>query len=157
MPYTYTEQLQRIANQYLREHGGEATTKRDIAVWAVSSGLWQPQRSDLISQCAEQLARAMREEYITDPQGRSVRAKHVARIEQGGEQLYLWADIRTAPAQHMQIAFMQRRQQIVGECRQLKSDVDSYNENRKPEKPIQMTMNFTVDLLELEAAAQVAY
>lgn len=32
MPYTYTEQLQRIANQYLREHGGEATTKRDIAV-----------------------------------------------------------------------------------------------------------------------------
>ncbi len=84
MPYTYTEQLQRIANQYLREHGGEATTKRDIAAWAVSSGLWQPQRSDLISQCAEQLARAMREEYITDPQGRSVRAKHVARIEQRG-------------------------------------------------------------------------
>ena len=157
MPYTYTEQLQRIANRYLKEHGGESATKRDIAAWAVTSGLWQPQRSDLISQCAEQLARAMREEYITDPQGRSVRAKHVERIEQGGEQLYLWADIRTAPAQHMKIAFMQRRQQIVGECRQLKADVDSYNENRKPEKPIQMTLNFTMDLLKLEAATQVEY
>jgi hypothetical protein len=29
----------------------------------------------------------------------------------------------------MEIAFQQRRQQILGDCRQLKTDVDSYNDN----------------------------
>ena len=29
----------------------------------------------------------------------------------------LWADVRTAPKRHMEIAFQQRRQQIVGDCR----------------------------------------
>jgi len=29
----------------------------------------------------------------------------------------------------MEIAFQQRRQQILGECRQLKTDVDNYKDN----------------------------
>ena len=90
----------------------------------------------------------MREEYITDPQGRTVRAKHVACYEQ----VPLWGDIRTAPREHMEMAFQQRRQQIVGDCRQLKVDVDSYNQNyNNGELPIQMIFDFTLDLEELEA------
>ncbi|HUT73485.1 MAG TPA: hypothetical protein VM221_01470 [Armatimonadota bacterium] len=96
----------------------------------------------------------MREQYVTDPQGRSVRAKHVARVNRNGEQLPLWADIRSASREHMEIAFQQRRQQIVGDCRQLKTDVDSFNENRNPGAPIQMVLDFTYDVEELEAAAQ---
>jgi len=115
-----------------------------MAAWAVHSGLWKPQPADVINQCAEQLSRAMREEYVVDPQGRSVRAKHAARIEQ----LVLWADIRTATAAHMEIAFKQRRQQILGDCRQLQFDVDSFNENRKPPKLIQIIFDFTRDLEE---------
>ena len=38
----------------------------------------------------------------------------------------------------MEIALKQRRQQIVGNCKQLKTDMDSFNENRNPGKPIQM-------------------
>lgn len=34
-----------------------------------------------------------------------------------------------------------------------KADVDSYNENRCPDNPIQMIFDFTLDLAELEAAA----
>jgi hypothetical protein len=93
----------------------------------------------------------MREEYIVDPQGRTVRAKHAARLIKDGEQLALWADIRTADRRHMEIAFQQRRQQIVGDCRQLKTDADSYNDNANPGKPIQMVFDFTQDLAELEA------
>lgn len=148
---TYNEQLQRIANEYLRAMGQRPATSREIAEWAIANRLWQPQRGDLIHQCAEQLSRAMREEYITDPQGRSVRAKHAARIAQDGEQLVLWADIRSAERQHMEVAFQQRRQQIVGDCRQLKTDVDSYNENANSEQPIQMVFDFTDDLAELDA------
>ena len=97
----------------------------------------------------------MREEYITDPQGRTVRAKHVARVERSGEQIALWADIRTANRQHMEIAFQQRRQQIVGDCRQLKADVDSYNENRNPGPPVQLVLDFTADVQEMEVIAEL--
>jgi len=38
------------------------------------------QKTTKIDICAEELARAMREDYIRDPQGRVVRAKHAARV-----------------------------------------------------------------------------
>jgi hypothetical protein len=150
---TYNEGLQRIVRDY-RENGQPwPATAKQIAGWAISNGSWKPQRSELLNQCAEHIARAMREEYFTDPQGRSVRAKHAAKIERDGEQLVLWADIRTAPRQHMAIAFKLRRNQIVDDCRHLKTDVDSFNENRSPLDPIQMVFDFTFDLAELEAVA----
>jgi len=151
---TYGDQLRSIANQYFEAHGNVVATRREIAAWAIDQNLWHPQPSDLVDQCADQIARAMKEEYYIDPQGRSVRAKHAARIKQDGVQLTLWADARTAPRSHMKVAFQQRREQIVGECRQLKADVDSFNDNRSPDQPIQMSFNFTFDLEELEAAAQ---
>jgi len=52
----------------------------------------------------------------------------------------------------MQISFQQRRQQIVGDCRQLNTDVESYNEMRSSEEPIQIVFDFARDLLELAAA-----
>jgi len=95
----------------------------------------------------------MREEYITDPQGRRVRAKHAARVLDHGEQKMLWDDIRMASRDHMHRAFQLRRNQIVGDCRQLKTDVDSFNENANLETPIQMVFDFRRDLEELEAVA----
>jgi hypothetical protein len=96
------------------------------------------------------LGRAMRAEHIIDPQGRSVRAKHAARVVLDGEQITVWDDIRTAAHEHMERSFRQRRQLILGECRQLKVDVDSYNENRMPDRPVQMILDFTLDLAEQE-------
>ena len=152
----YAEQLQQIVSGYKRSGMEWPATTRQMAAWAIDNGLWEPQPSAFVNQCAELLGRAMREEYIVDPQGRTVRAKHVARTEREGKQLMLWADIRTAPREHMEIAFQQRRQQIVGDCRQLKADVESYSENRNPLRPIQMSFDFTVDLEELELEAAVA-
>lgn len=152
---TYTKQLQKIVDAYMAAGQPWPASTHEIAAWAVRNRLWQPQPSTVIDQCANQLARAMREEHIIDPQGRTVRIKHVARMDRGGEQIALWADIRTADRQHMEIAFQQRRQQIVGDCRQLKNDLDSYNDNRNLGNPIQMVFDFTVDLEELDAALPV--
>jgi hypothetical protein len=149
----YTEQLQRIVKQYQDAGQPWPASARQMAAWAIRNRLWEPQQSAMITRCAEELARAMREEYIRDPQGRSVRAKHAARIERDGEQYAFWADIRSATKQHMEIAFQQRRLQVLGECRQLKTDVDSYNENRNQGAPIQMIFDFTLDLQELDSAA----
>jgi hypothetical protein len=152
---TYSEQLQQIANRYMQETGTTAVTAREIGAWAIQKGLWAPQPAALIRQCAEELSRAMREEYVTDPQGRRVRAKHVATVDRAGEQMPLWADIRTASREHMGIAFQQRRQQIVGDCKQLKADVDSYNENYNSGEAIQTVFDFTEDIEELEALSRL--
>jgi hypothetical protein len=96
--------------------------------------------------CAEDFAQAMREEYITDPQGRRVRAKHPVRKGQ----ITMWDDIRTASRGHMDASFKQRRNQIVGDCRQLKTDADSWNDAH-PQLHIDLVFDFTNDLAELEA------
>ena len=150
MRKTYLEHMQEIVTKYINSENQWPATTRQVASWAIQNKMWAPQNSALVDQCANQLARAMREEYITDPQGRAVRAKHAARVECEGKQLTLWEDIRSASRTHMEIAFQQRRQQIVGDCRQLKVDADSYNENRMPGRPIQMVFDFTRDLEELE-------
>ena len=142
----YKEQLKRLVTKYIEAGEIWPATSNELAAWALKNNLWAPQKSEIINICAEQIARAMREEYIVDPQGRKVRAKHAARIKQA----VLWDDIRTASREHMQIALQQRSQQIGGECHQLKLEVDSYNENNNDGTQIQMVFDFTVDLIEME-------
>lgn len=148
----YHRQLRSIANEFMEAADGSFSA-RDVARWAIGAGRWKPKNDLAERRLAEDLADAMRGEHHTDPQGRTVRSKHVARRVQNGKSEMLWDDIRRAPRKHMEIALTQRRDQIVGDCKALKNDVDSYNENTCPTNPIQMSFNFTLDLEELEAAA----
>jgi len=68
----------------------------------------------------------------------------------------IWDDIRTAPRDHMQMSFQHRWRGIVGDCRQMKVDVDSYNDAHPAADPIQIVFDFTMDLAELEAAEDEA-
>ncbi|WP_161494534.1 hypothetical protein [Caulobacter sp. B11] len=52
----------------------------------------------------------------------------------------------------MQRAFIQRREQIVGDCVQLATDVLVYNEMNTNVEPIQMVLDFTDDVTERWAA-----
>ena len=148
----YKEQLQGIANEYAGSGEPWPASARQIAAWAIRLGKWAPQPSSLVSRCADEIAEAMRDEYMTDPQGRTVRVKHAAgyRLKDGPRQM-VWADIRTATREHMALAFQTRRRQILGDCRQLKSDCDSFNDNRSAANPVQMVLDFTADVAELEA------
>lgn len=58
--------------------------------------------------------------------------------------------MRTASPEHMELAFHQRRNQIVGGCVQLKKDVDSYNDNNTDGAVIQKEFDFTEDIRERE-------
>ena len=147
---TKTEQLQKIINAY-RDSGEKwPATSKEMAAWAIGARLWYPHPSAIETQCAEEISRAMRDEYVTDAQGRKVRSKHAASYGEGPEQTVLWDDIRTAPTEHMYRAFQQRRHQILGDCKQLKTDLDSFNDNRKPSKLIQIVFDFSLDLEEAE-------
>jgi hypothetical protein len=143
---TYKEQLQRVAKDYRSAGMPWPAASTEIAAWAIDNNLWQAHRSTLISRCAEEISDALREEYYTDPQGRRVRTKHVARIEINGKQIPLWDDIRSGNRDHFLISVQNRRQQIVGDCLQLKIDVDSFNENNNPGGPIQLILDFSDDV-----------
>jgi hypothetical protein len=153
MRRTQTQLNQEVVDKYIAAGQPWPATARQMAEWAIQYKEWVPPRGSLVNLCADQLSRTMSEEYITDAQGRRVRAKHVVRTEQEGKQRYLWDDIRRADHAHMEVAFQQRRHQIMADCLQLKKDVDSYNENRQPVSPIQMIFDFTEDLTELELAS----
>ncbi|MXW91910.1 MAG: hypothetical protein F4114_18295 [Rhodospirillaceae bacterium] len=145
--------MQKIVNQYRLSGEEWPARSKDIAAWAIRNNLWELHPSAAISKCAEDISRAMREEYMTDSRGRRVRVKHSATVQRNGKQLVLWDDLRTASRAHMKLSFQQRRQQIVGDCKQLKMDVDSYNERHPSIEPLQMVFDFTKDLAEIEAAA----
>lgn len=148
---TYTEQLQKIWEKYEAAGNETPATAREVARWAIKQGLWKPQPGSIENKCAEELARAAREEYRTDEFGRRYRARHSATLETNGIQQSFWADIDKAPRSHMQTAFSQRRKQIVGDCHQLKIDLDHYNGIHPGDIPMQMVFNFEEDLAEIEA------
>lgn len=145
---TYNEQLLEIRDLYQAAGQPWPATARDIAAWAIKNGHYRAHRAKLISFAADEFAAAMREVVYTDPQGRSVRVLHVARMGKGSAQKMLWNDIRTAPREHMEKAFQLRRRSIVGDCKHLKNDVDSYNDNHLDEMPIQLVLDFALDVEE---------
>jgi hypothetical protein len=149
---TYAKQMQKIVEDYRAAGEPWPASTKDIAAWAIGAGRWELHRAAAITKCAEDLAAAMREEYTTDAKGRRVRLLHPATVKRGGRQLVLWDDIRTAPRDHMHMSFQQRRRAIVGDCKQLKIDCDSYNDLHPTSPPIQMVFDFTMDLAEIEAA-----
>jgi len=147
-----TDFLQEIVKKYQVAGNVWPTSPKNIARWAIDNRQWAAQPEAIVNQCAEQLSRAMAAEYFTDVQGRRVRAKHAVVFPEGPKQHVLWDDIRTAEPKHIVVALQQRRHHIVSECKQLKNDVEYFNENRNPPQPLQMIFNFTLDLEEMELA-----
>ena len=145
--------IQILLEEYTRGAGTWPIEPSEFASWAVRVKHWMPTVEASIKLCAEQFSRAMREEYTTDSAGRRIRTKHAVRIMRGKQQIVLWDDLPTAPRSHMVRAFQQRRDGIVGDCRQLKNDVDSYNDAHTDMSPIQLILDFTLDMQELEHRA----
>jgi hypothetical protein len=151
----YTQHLQEFIRLFRERVEDRPVTLREVAAWAIREGLWEPPTRSAVDQLAKELGRAARGEYFTDPSGRRVRRLHARRV---GVQLptgewaqeTFWDDITTASSEHMHKAFQQRRRIILNDCHQLKTDVDSYNENWNQGNPLQMSWDFEDDLVELD-------
>ena len=154
MPKTKTEFLQEITEQYRAAGEKWPTTCKDIAAWAIREGIWKPYPKNLVTQCASEIAAAMREEHYTDPQGRSVRAKRPYRavdvLDGNEEQVFLWVEMREADEEQAQMAFQFGRKIVVDGCRQLKVGVESYNENNPHGAYIEMSFDITDDMSEMD-------
>jgi hypothetical protein len=145
---TRGDYLRELLDEYLKIHGSGPVDLNAVYFWAVQNRRYEPPATSQARIFREEMARAAREDHYTDPQGRHVRKKHAVVIQVGDTQRSLWADIETAPLEHMRLSFQQRRQSIFGDVTQLKTDMDSYNENHNPtpDRPIQLSFNFDEDL-----------
>ena len=144
----FSEQLIRIVEDYRAEGNPWPASREQIAEWAVAHERYQLTRGMAVSQCAEKLSRAMGLEHVKDSKGRSVRKYYAARIRENGQLVMKWDDLN-AERPFMEVAAANRRNQVLGQCWQLKNDMDSYSERRCPDQPIQIDFNFNVDLEEL--------
>lgn len=147
---TETEYLQSVWQQYECEHNHVPASGRAVAEWGVNHGLIQLPAIDPLDILAGKVSRALREDYGTDPKGRRYRRNHAIRVSKEGVQFTLWGTMDFAPQSHMEMAFTQRREQIVGDCFQLKTDVDVYNDKNYNQPQIQLELNFTEDVAERE-------
>ncbi len=150
---TKNEQLQKAWHHYDNNKDHLPTSTRQVVNWAVSEGLLELPEIDPYEVLAEQMAQALRSELKTDRSGRRYRVNHAVRITTSGVQYTFWGMLGSAPHGHMEKAFAQRREQIVGDCVQLKTDVDVYNDMNKGKAPaIQLVLDFQDDVAEREQA-----
>ena len=153
---TKTELLQQIWHKYDANHEHQPSSTREAVQWAVQEKLLELPEIDPYDILAGQMSQALREEYATDEQGRRYRVNHAVRITKSGVQYTFWAAMGYAPHDHMERAFGQRREQIIGDCVQLKTDVDAYNDMNRGKRPeIQTELNFTEDVAERQVAMKI--
>jgi len=149
----YANQVKAYLERYQTEVGGDGMLDPHlVAEWAYKNGLHKPSVRTIVDAIAADISQVFREEYRTDESGQRYRAKHAVRSKTNGKSMSLWADIDDdrAPRNHFVRSFSQRRQQIVGDCFQLKTDVDVYNAKDTTQKPIQIPLDFTYDVEELQ-------
>lgn len=149
----YANQVKAYLERYQAEVGSDGLLDpHAVATWAYKNGLHKPSIRTVIDAIAADISQVFREEYRTDASGQRYRAKHAVRSKQGNKSMSLWADMDDdrAPRDHFVRSFAQRRQQIVGDCFQLKTDVDVYNSKNLSSKPIQIPLDFTYDVEELQ-------
>lgn len=149
----YANEIKSYIERYRAEIGGdELLDAHAVAEWAYRQGLHKPSVRTVIDAIATDISQVFREDYRTDKNGQRYRAMHAVRSKKGDKSMSLWADMddERAPRSHFVKSFAQRRQQIVGDCFQLKTDVDVYNDKNSNQSPIQMHLDFTLDVEELQ-------
>ena len=124
---TQTELLQKIWKIYEEENDHAPASAREVVEWAVHEGRLELPSIDPLDVLAGQMSRALREEYASDGEGNRYRVNHAVRVTKNGVQTTFWGIMGFAPRLHMERAFTQRREQVIGDLVQLQIDVEVYN------------------------------
>ncbi len=150
---TSSRQMMHVMEQYMNSQGIADMADVDVdhfAHWAWDNHMWSVPQIDPIAIIKGQASRALRDSFDVDPQERIVRRFHHVVVEdpENGEKIDRWVDMQTAHPEQMQLSFGVRRLGVYNDVRQLKTDVDSYNDNNQFGATLQMDFNFNIDLEE---------
>lgn len=153
---TKSEMILEFVEEYRRSGEPWPATKKDIASWAVRNKKWLPSLKSQIDVCADEIAEAMRQDIFVDAQNRPVRKKYAMPVSESlpdgrHKQKFLWLDMtdETTTTEQMHVVFQYARKQVLNDCVQLRNSVDSYNQNYNKKEPIQLLLDFELDLAEL--------
>jgi hypothetical protein len=131
----------------------------DVAKWAIAQGLWVRPPTPPEVTLRKELSRAMRNEYVIDPQGREVRKNHVVFTEektpQGIKRRAKWYTNQTAPPEPMRISLQIRRRSSLSDVLQIVLDFDSYNDNNPFNAKLPaMDFNYNKDIEEMSLPSE---
>lgn len=144
---TKNQRLQNIIRLYRQRTGNESVDMHEVAKFAAQMGYQLPEPKTAIERLAEQLSAAAREEVRKDDvTGRPYRANLAVVQRVNGAQMTLWHDIDVAPRRIAHKAFVQRREQMVGDALQLTLDINHWNRVHEQDEPITMPLDFTDDV-----------
>jgi hypothetical protein len=145
-----------LIDQYHRAHPDEdpATVEPHlVADWATKTGVYKPEPIDPALQLRRDVARYLRTEYTTDPQGREVRKHHGVVYEvqtpSGIQRHTRYFEIYDATAEHMKASLQLRRRAALRDVLQLNLDFESWQDNNKHGETMEpMDYNFNPDVAE---------
>ncbi len=144
---TKKQQMQSIIRLYREKTGEKSVEMHEVARFAVGMGWPLPKPKAGIDLLSEMFSGAAREEHRRDPvTGHSYRANLAVTVREGIQQFTLWTDIDEAPRHVAQKAFVQRREQMVGDAVQLSRDADHWNRVNPSQEPIQVPLDFGPDV-----------
>lgn len=137
------KEMQYLLRRFREETGQDLVDMHELAKFAVSKGWPLPTPKSPLDRLAEQFATAAREEMRRDEvTGRPYRANLAVTSPQGT----LWVDIDAAPRRLAHKAFIQRREQMVGDAVQLTFDVMHWNRVNPQDEPIDMPLDLGPDV-----------
>ena len=94
------------------------------------------------------LARACRQDYITDENGEPVRCRHAVKETRGDRQLTLWPKMETMSPEQMRLSLQVRKRGGVQDFIQIERDRRYYNKHFNPGDPIALDYNANPDVEE---------
>lgn len=142
---TKRDQLLRIVEEYRAEHGRLPATAREMGDWAVDTGRYKLSPFAAERRCGEELSEVMGLDMMTAPSGRRVRTMHAWR----DQQRTLWDHMTTITRENMSLSLAYRRNTVVGEVKQMKVDLDYFNDLHPDDPALQMSFNFENDLADV--------
>jgi hypothetical protein len=143
-----SQDMQRAIHHYRQVTGKTEVDMNEVAKFVVEKLGWQlPQPVDPMDRLARELARAAREETRTDSEtGRPYRVNHAIPTTENGQTRFVWGDIDKLPRARAHKAFQHRREQMVGDATMLVYDADHWNSFNPREEPIQIELDFGMDV-----------
>ncbi len=128
----------KIAAEYVKERGEDKYLIADVVAWAHSTKRWEPDPTKVLKIAKKELAEALRNAEVVDPQGRKVRQFISAKMKQGD----LWAEFSTAAPELAIEHFRQNERHIRDDIGSHRTRLQSWNDNYRPGgyAPIQMPL-----------------
>lgn len=144
---TKKQQMHNIIRLYREKTGATSINMHEVAKFAAAMGWPLPAPKSALDRLAEQFSSVAREQTRKDETtGRPYRANLAVTEWREGTQITLWTDIDEAPRKVAHKAFVQRREQMVGDAVQLTLDVDRWNSVHAADEPIVMPLDFAFDV-----------